>query len=94
MEPDRAQFNCAIIRAQQIGGSWLNRLTDPCSLPSVQLIASTTTESGLTVACHLDGNDYAKGIKVTDAEMSALNIQPAAFHGEWNYTIAPRRPDG
>jgi hypothetical protein len=39
-------------------------------------------------------NDYEKGIKVTDAEMAALNIQPAAFHGEWNYTIAPRRPDG
>jgi hypothetical protein len=46
------------------------------------------------VACRLDESDYAKGIKVTDAEMAALNIQPADFHGEWNYTIAPRRPDG
>ena len=60
----------------------------------VQLIASTTTDTELTVACHLDESDYAKGIKVTDAEMAALNIQPADFHGEWNYTIAPRRPDG
>jgi Rhodopirellula transposase DDE domain len=60
----------------------------------VQLIASTTTDKGLTVACRLDENDYAKGIKVADAEMAALNIQPADFHGEWNYTIAPRRPDG
>ena len=60
----------------------------------VQLIASTTTDSGLTVACQLDENDCAKGTKVTDAEMAALNIQPAVFHGEWNYTIAPRRPDG
>src|SRR5271166_2000904 len=60
----------------------------------VQLIASTTTDSGLTVACRLDGNDYAKGIKVTDAEMAALNIQPADFYGEWNYIIAPRRPYG
>jgi hypothetical protein len=60
----------------------------------VQLIASTTTDKGLTVACSLDEKDYAKGIKVTDAEMTALNIRPAAFHGEWNYTIAPRRPDG
>ena len=42
----------------------------------------------LTVACQLDENDYAKGTKVTDAEMAALNIQPAVFHGEWNYTIA------
>jgi Rhodopirellula transposase DDE domain len=60
----------------------------------VQLIASTTTASGLTVACRLDANDYAKGIKVTDAEMAALNIRPAAFQGEWNYAIVPRRPDG
>ena len=60
----------------------------------VQLIASTTTDSELTVACQLDENDYAKGTKVTDAEMAALNIQPAVFHGEWNYIIAPRRPDG
>jgi hypothetical protein len=60
----------------------------------VQLIASTTTDAGLTVACRLDESNYAKGIKVTDAEMAALNIQPADFHGEWNYTIAPRPPDG
>ena len=60
----------------------------------VQLIASTTTEAGLTVACRLDTNTYEKGIKVSDAEMTRLNIHPAAFHGEWNYTIRPRPPDG
>ena len=60
----------------------------------VQLIASTTTDTGLTVACQLDANAYEKGIKVSDAEMAALNIKPADFHGEWNYTIAPRPPDG
>ena len=60
----------------------------------IQLIASTTTDTGLTVACRLDANDYVKGIKVSDAEMAALNIRQAAFHGEWNYTIVPRRPDG
>ena len=60
----------------------------------VQLIASTTNEAGLTVACRLDTNTYEKGIKVSDAEMTRLNIHPAAFHGEWNYTIRPRPPDG
>ncbi|HEY2622924.1 MAG TPA: hypothetical protein VGI53_05730, partial [Dyella sp.] len=35
-----------------------------------------------------------KGIKVSDEEMASLNVKPASFHGEWNYTIAPRRPDG
>jgi len=60
----------------------------------VQLIANTTTDTGLTVACRLDANAYEKGIQVSKAEMAALNIQPASFHGEWNYTISPRSPDG
>jgi hypothetical protein len=59
----------------------------------VQLIASTTTQTGLTVQCRLDHNAYDKGIKISDAEMARLNITPANFHGEWNYTIAPRKPD-
>ena len=60
----------------------------------IQLIANTTTDTGLTVACRLDDTTYEKGIKVSDAEMASLNILPANFHGDWNYTFAPRRPDG
>jgi hypothetical protein len=56
----------------------------------IQLIAATTTETGLTVTCDIDRNSYPKGIEVTDAEMTALNIQRNAFHGDWNYTISPR----
>jgi len=59
----------------------------------VQLIANTTTTTGLTVACRLDSATYEKGIKVSDAEMAALNIQPDAFHSKWNYTFRPRTPD-
>lgn len=59
-------------------------------LAVVELIAATTTTTGLKVACAIDPNAYAKGIKVTDAEMASLNIQGDAFHPEWNYTIAPR----
>ena len=59
----------------------------------VQLIANTTTSTGLTVKCRLDENSYEKGIKVTDAEMAKLNISQADFHGEWNYTFQPRKPD-
>ena len=59
----------------------------------VQLIANTRTKTGLTVACRIDASAYEKGIKVSDAEMAALNIQPANFHGEWNYTFTPRSPD-
>jgi transposase len=59
----------------------------------VQLIANTTTAKGLTVTCRIDQTTYDKGIKVSDAEMAQLNITPADFHGDWNYTIAPRKPD-
>ena len=55
----------------------------------VQLIAATTTETGLTVRAELDENKYPKGLKVSDAQIAALNIFPHDFHGEWNYTIAP-----
>jgi len=55
----------------------------------VQLIAATTTETGLTVRAELDENKYPKGLKVSDAQIAAVNIFPHAFHGEWNYTIAP-----
>jgi len=59
----------------------------------VQLIASTTTQTGLTVQCRLDENTYEKGTKVTDEQIACLNITPAEFHGDWNYTIAPRKSD-
>jgi hypothetical protein len=61
-------------------------------LAIVALIANTATDKGLTVACRLDENCYEKGIKVSDAEMATVNIKTAEFHGEWNYTIAPRQP--
>jgi hypothetical protein len=54
----------------------------------VELISATTTKTGLTVRCELDTGQYPKGI-VSDAEMAALNIKPAEFHGECNYTISP-----
>jgi hypothetical protein len=55
----------------------------------VELISATTTKTGLTVRCELDTGQYPNGIVVLDAEMAAINIKPAEFHGEWNYTISP-----
>ena len=54
----------------------------------VQLIGSTTTESGLRVCCEIDGNLYPKGVKVSEQEITAINIAHDEFHGEWNYTIS------
>ncbi len=56
----------------------------------VQMIAATTTKTGLTVRCELDQNTYQAGTKVSDAEMDATNLTRHGFHGEWNYTISPK----
>lgn len=61
-------------------------------LTVVELIAATTTTTGLKVRCELDTRAYPKGIKVTDAEMAGLNIKGHEFHPEWNYSISPRVP--
>ena len=55
----------------------------------VELISATTTKTGLTVRCELGTGLYPSGIVVSDAEMAALKIKRAEFHGEWNYTISP-----
>ena len=69
--------------------NWRGRpLTD--RLAVVELIGATTTKTGLKVACVLDERTYEKGIKVSDAEMAALDITGDTFHPEWNYTIKPR----
>jgi hypothetical protein len=56
----------------------------------VDLIANTRTESGLQIQAALDEGQYPTGKKVTDAQIHALSLEPAAFHGEWNYTLRPR----
>ena len=56
----------------------------------VNLIAATTTKTGLKVRCQLDTQSYPKGIVVSDDELAQVNLQPADFHGEWNYAISPR----
>ena len=57
----------------------------------VNLIASTTTKTGLIVRAAIDSNDYETGITVSDEELTRLRIVRAKFHGEWNYTIKPAR---
>ena len=62
-------------------------------LTIVETIGATTTKTGLKVDCALDTRSYAKGIKVSDAEMASLAITGDDFHPEWNYTITPRHPE-
>jgi hypothetical protein len=58
----------------------------------VNLIANTTTTTGLTVQCQLDPNLYPTKLKLTDAQKKAIPITRHHFHGEWNYTIHAQRP--
>ena len=55
----------------------------------VKLIEGTTTSKGLLIKSKIDEAVYEKGIKITDEEMSKINIEKDNFHGEWNYSIAP-----
>ena len=57
----------------------------------VRLIAGTTTARGLKVTCRLDRRRYPVGRKVSDEEFTKVNLKTDPFHGEWNYTIRPRR---
>ena len=56
----------------------------------VNLIASTTTRTGLVVRAAIDHRAYQIGVEVDDDELAHLRITPAKFHGEWNYLIKPR----
>ncbi len=53
----------------------------------IELISATTTTTGLTIHADHDPSLYAKGIKITDAELAAVPLHPHDWHGEWNYTI-------
>ncbi len=70
--------------------NWRGRpLTDHETI--VQLIGSVRTTTGLTVKAKLDTREYPLGIKVPDVEMNNLLLTRAVFHGDWNYTLHPRR---
>ena len=57
----------------------------------VNLIASTTTRTGLVVKAALDTEHYDPAIKVADEELARLRLTPLPFHGEWNYILSPKR---
>ena len=57
----------------------------------VNLISRTTTTTGLTVSCRLDRRRYPIGRKVSDKEWATINLLRDDFHGDWNYTVRPRR---
>ena len=55
----------------------------------VNLIAATTTNTGLKIYARLDDQTYERGLDVTDEQLAAVNITRHTFHGDWNYTVIP-----
>lgn len=59
----------------------------------VNLIANTTTRTGLRIRAAVDPSPYPTGVKIPEREMKALRIERDEFHPEWNYAIRPRQAD-
>jgi hypothetical protein len=55
----------------------------------VNLIAQTTTKTGLKILAALAEGNYPIGQKVEDREMAALNLTREEFQPNWNYALAP-----
>ena len=57
----------------------------------IELISRTRTKSGLRVNAAFDSALYPTGVKITSAEMGAIDLHRNEFHGEWNYALYPRQ---
>jgi hypothetical protein len=53
-------------------------------------IRTTTTRTGLRVRASLLTKQYAKGIKILDAQMGEIKLRPGRVLSRWNYTIRAR----
>jgi transposase len=56
----------------------------------VDLIANTRTTTGLKIRAKLTRRTYPTGVEIPVSEMAKLNLKPAAFHGDWNYSLLPQ----
>jgi hypothetical protein len=56
----------------------------------LEYINDTKTQTGLNVQAHLVTQTYETGVKVPDAEMKTLAIEPHSVCPQWSYTISPR----
>jgi hypothetical protein len=72
-----------------VSANWRGRpLTSLMAI--IDLIAATTSQTGLRVRAEIDKGTYPQGRTVTDGEMAQIRLHPCRFHGDWNYTIEPR----
>ncbi|HXJ17895.1 MAG TPA: ISAzo13 family transposase [Candidatus Polarisedimenticolia bacterium] len=55
----------------------------------LDLIASTTTQTGLHVRSRLIRKNYPTDRKISDLQLKSINLDSHAFLPTWNYTILP-----
>jgi hypothetical protein len=69
--------------------NWRGRPLVSCET-IINLIGSTTTTSGLRINAKLNRKKYETGLRVSKADLAKVNLKPAKFHGDCNYSILPR----
>ena len=73
-----------------ITGNWRGRPLSSYGV-IVNLIANTTTRTGLTIEAEIDTRNYPTGVKITEEQIRELKLTKHPFHGsDWNYTLEPR----
>ena len=66
--------------------NWRGRpLTDIRTI--IELIAATTTQTGLTVQAAYDPTWYPTGVKISNHDFAAIPLHRHDWHGEWNYDL-------
>ena len=73
----------------EISKNWAGRPLDSLET-MLNYIQTTTTVGGLEVRAYLDTRTYAKGVRISDADMTALALKKRSQLEKWNYTISPR----
>ena len=73
----------------EISKNWAGRPLDSLET-MLNYIQTTTTSGGLEVRSYLNKRNYAKGVKISDADMENLSLETGKKLEKWNYTISPR----
>jgi len=55
----------------------------------VELVAATTTSTGLRILAEWDHGSYPTGVEVTDTELANLPLTGHDWHPDWNYDLTP-----
>jgi len=73
----------------EISKNWAGRPLDSYETV-LNYLRTTTTSTGLDVKAYLVRRDYPAGVRISDEEMSAIEIERHATQPARNYTIKPR----